>query len=94
MSADSPLFVDTNVLLYCYDGRDPSKQRGCQLWLDLLWQKGNGRLSWQVLNQFYVNATTKIGAPTATVRAAAETYGSVQVVRWTRRNGLSARRIR
>jgi predicted nucleic acid-binding protein len=74
MSADSLLFIDTNVLLYRYDTLDAAKQRSARQWLDLLWDRGDGRLSWQVLNEFYANATGKIGAPPAIIRAAAETY--------------------
>jgi predicted nucleic acid-binding protein len=74
MSADSLFFVDTNVLLYSLDSADPAKQQLARLWLDMLWECGGGRLSWQVLNEFYANAAGKIHAPAAIVRRAVETY--------------------
>jgi len=73
-AADNLLFVDTNVLLYNVDDRDPAKQRAAHLWLDTLWEWGNVRVSWQVLNEFYFNATKKIGAPQAVARRLMETY--------------------
>jgi predicted nucleic acid-binding protein len=68
------VFVDTNVLLYEVDGADPAKQLTCRRWLEALWQAGSARVSWQVLNEFYVNATRKAGAPAATCRRLVETY--------------------
>lgn len=100
MNADSLLFVDTNVLLYTLDSTDIDKQRSARLWLDVLWERGTGRLSWQVLNEFYVNATGKIRAPAAIVRRTVETYaewkpadftiGTMQSAwRWVDQAGLS-----
>ena len=54
------VFVDANVLIYSEDGRDPAKQQAALRWLDMLWQRGCGRLSSQTLAEFYVNATRKI----------------------------------
>lgn len=67
-------FIDTNVLLYEVATGDPAKQLAARRWLEALWQAGNARVSWQVLNEFYANATGKIGAPAATVRRLIETY--------------------
>lgn len=68
------LFVDTNVLIYNVDFADPFKQEAAHRWLDLLWDAGSGRISWQVINEFYVNATRRIGAPAPLVRRLVETY--------------------
>ncbi len=65
--ADS-VFVDTNVLLYSVDSRDASKRRRAQVWLDSFWRNVTGRLSWQVLHEFYANAVRKSGIPTADAR--------------------------
>lgn len=74
MIADNLFFTDTNVLLYLHDQRGPAKQRAAQEWTAALWERGAGRLSWQVLNEFYVNAVGKIGVPVRVARSAAETY--------------------
>src|SRR5579862_1172167 len=60
-SSGASYFVDTNVLLYSLDARDPQKQLQAAAWMDCLWASGAGRLSWQVLNEFYANAVRKMG---------------------------------
>src|SRR6187402_1082999 len=54
------VFVDSNVLIYSEDPTDRAKQDVALAWLDVLWQRRLGRLSTQVLNEFYVNVTRKI----------------------------------
>ena len=50
-----PVFVDTNVLIYALDPRNAAKQHAAQSWLARCWQERSGRVSTQVLNEFYVN---------------------------------------
>jgi predicted nucleic acid-binding protein len=76
MIADSLFFTDTNVLLYGHDQRNAAKRRAAQDWIGLLWERGAGRLSWQVLNEFYANAIGRIGAPARVARRTAEAYSS------------------
>ncbi len=57
------VFVDTNVLLYGEDGADPIKQARALDWLRALWLRRWGRVSTQVLNEFYANATRKLKPP-------------------------------
>jgi predicted nucleic acid-binding protein len=47
-------FVDANVLVYTFDPRNPEKHRRAMAWRDLLWQRGVGRTSAQVLSETYV----------------------------------------
>ena len=56
----APVFVDTNVLVYARDSSDPVKHRHARAWLELLWKHGLGRLSRQVLNEYYVTVTRKL----------------------------------
>ena len=58
-----PVFVDTNVLLYSEDAADAVKQARATAWLRELWLRRMGRISNQVLNEFYVNATRKLQPP-------------------------------
>lgn len=74
MSGAERFFVDTNVLLYSLDSADPQKQATATEWLKCLWADGAGCLSWQVLNEFYVNAIRKLGAPASKARAVIETF--------------------
>ena len=53
------VFVDTNVLLYVFDPADISKQNAAQAWREELWINRTGRISYQVLQEFYVKATKK-----------------------------------
>lgn len=58
-----PVFVDTNVLVYSRDPSDPAKQRRAAEWLASLWDSGTGRLSLQVLQEFYVTMVRKLNPP-------------------------------
>jgi predicted nucleic acid-binding protein len=54
------VFVDTNVLLYEWDTREPEKQARAIEWMRRLWESRRGRISYQVLTEFYVTATRKL----------------------------------
>ena len=54
------VFVDTNVLVYSRDASEPPKQKLAMEWMARLWRERTGRLSFQVLNEFYVTATKKL----------------------------------
>jgi predicted nucleic acid-binding protein len=71
MSAEGPYFVDTNVL-YVIDSACPEKRDRCKEWMSVLWEDGAGRTSWQVLKEFYCNATGKLRAQPKAVRPMVE----------------------
>jgi predicted nucleic acid-binding protein len=52
----APIFVDTNVLIYSLDSGNAAKQTAARQWRQFLWKSGRGRISFQVLQEFYVNA--------------------------------------
>src|SRR4030042_4734222 len=54
------IFVDTNVLVYTRDASEPRKQKQALDWMTHLWSTKTGRLSFQVLNEFYVTVTEKL----------------------------------
>ena len=57
------VFVDTNILIYAHDtDAGPKRQRAIAA-LKGLWESGNGRLSVQVLQDFYLNVTRKLTTP-------------------------------
>ena len=62
-------FVDTNVFLYAHDRDAGVKHTIARQTLIDLWNEGNGCLSTQVLQEFYVNATKKIPQPLETAVA-------------------------
>lgn len=72
MPVGEPMFVDTNVLLYAVDPSEMEKREAAIHWLDSLWPLGAGRLSWQVLNEFYSNLVAKFKIPKREARARVE----------------------
>jgi len=68
----SEVFVDTNVLLYAYDDTDPGKRDRARAWLTVCWQLRCGRVSTQVLNEFYSNARRRFATAISAGDARAE----------------------
>ena len=66
-------FVDTNLLLYSVDRSLPEKRGQARRWLACLWENAAGRLSWQVLHEFNVNAERKMGLDRPSARKTIET---------------------
>jgi predicted nucleic acid-binding protein len=56
-------FVDTNILVYAYDRGAGDKHVTAQQAVETLWEEGNGLLSTQVLQEFYVNVRRKARRP-------------------------------
>jgi len=54
------IFVDTNVLVYARDMRDKTKHKMAHEWLKFLWQSRRGRISVQVIQEYYVTVTQKL----------------------------------
>jgi len=72
MSADeSPVFVDTNVLVYAYDQSAGVKRDRALSLLNQLWSDSRGCVSVQVLQEFYVAITHKVKTPLAPEAASA-----------------------
>jgi len=57
------VFVDTNVLIYAHDRDAGLKHERAAGIVSDLWEKENGIISVQVLQEFYVNVTRKISKP-------------------------------
>jgi predicted nucleic acid-binding protein len=64
-----PVFVDTNVFIYALDAADLDKQRAARAWRAWLWRTRQGRVSYQVLQEFYVRVTQKAPAAKAAARS-------------------------
>jgi predicted nucleic acid-binding protein len=54
------VFVDTNVLVYARDASEPAKQPLAAAWIARLWHERTGRISMQVLSEYYVTVTRKL----------------------------------
>jgi len=77
----SRVFLDTNVLVYCYDRSEPLKQRVAFDLLDTLANSGTGVISAQVLSEFFVTVTRKISEPLTLEQAATRIKNFCQL--WT-----------
>jgi len=62
-------FVDTNILVYAYDRGAGDRHEKALSLIEQLWQKGNGTLSTQVLQEFYVNVRRKAQQPVTAEQA-------------------------
>lgn len=56
----APVFVDTNVLVYAVDQSAGDKHHASRRWMEALWQRRTGRLSVQVLQEYYSAVTRKL----------------------------------
>ena len=72
------VFVDTKVLISAEDGAGADKQHSALAWIERLWRARSGRLSTQVLNEFYVNVTRKLkpAMPQGDARARVRRYAA------------------
>ncbi|KNZ33591.1 MAG: twitching motility protein PilT [Methylibium sp. NZG] len=66
------IFLDTNVLLYGVDDRDLTKRDRARAWIVACWERRCGRISTQVLNEYYSNARRKFSSVIAGGDARAE----------------------
>lgn len=64
------VFVDSNVLIYAVDESNLKKHEAARLWRSELWRGHLGRISFQVLQEFYANIDRKW--PAAREQAQAE----------------------
>lgn len=72
MAAPALVFVDTTVLLHADDAGFAERYQQARAWLQALWLRRCGRLSVQVLNDYYVLATRRLMPPMAPGDARAE----------------------
>jgi predicted nucleic acid-binding protein len=56
----APIFVDTNVLVYAVDAGAGVMHTAARDWMTMLWERQTGRISVQVLQEFYVTVTRKL----------------------------------
>ena len=63
------IFVDTNVLVYTRDASTLEKQVQAAEWMSYLWRVGNGRLSMQVVTEYYSVVTKKLKPGMDSIRA-------------------------
>jgi predicted nucleic acid-binding protein len=80
--AETPTFVDTNVLVYAHDRSETDKHAIAVALLRQLWDARTGAISTQVLQEFYAVATSKqkLAMTPSEAREIVEQYGAWPVV--------------
>jgi predicted nucleic acid-binding protein len=73
-------FVDTNVLVYTDDGDSPAKQEASLALVERLRRERSGVVSTQVLQEYYVASTRKLGVDAELARRKVELFGGLDVV--------------
>ena len=58
----SKIFIDTNILIYSMDEFDLAKREKCRFLLKSTGKGFHGVISTQIMQEFYVTATKKLGA--------------------------------
>ncbi len=74
------IFIDTNVLVYTLDSHDPEKQKKCRDILKLLAKGNRIVISTQVMQEFYVVATKKLGVDGLTAKDILHSFLKFEIV--------------
>jgi predicted nucleic acid-binding protein len=73
-------FLDTNIIVYAQDADSPGKQRRSRELIEAVGRSGDGVVSTQVLQEFYVAATRKLGLPPLAAKAVLKTLSVFETV--------------
>jgi len=76
----SKIFVDTNILIYSMDEFDPVRQEMCRAVLKSLSNNLHGVTSTQVMQEFYVTATKKLGADPLLMKDVLHSFEQFEIV--------------
>ena len=74
------VFLDTNILTYAQDKDARDKQRRSRDAIARLAESGDGVVSTQVLQEFFVSATRKLGMPPLAAKAVLKTFSAFEIV--------------
>ena len=77
------VFLDANVLLYAQDKSVPAKNQKARTLVADLIRSGEGVISTQVLQEFYVAGTRKLGVPPLAAKAVLKTFNAFEIVQVT-----------
>jgi len=78
--SDGRSFLDTNVLVYTDDESSPEKKRRALELFAMLRRRRRGVLSTQVLQEYFVTATRKLGIEVEVARRKTEIFGRLHLV--------------
>jgi predicted nucleic acid-binding protein len=78
--SDGRSFLDTNVLVYTDDESSPEKKRRALELFATLRRRRKGVLSTQVLQEYFVTATRKLGVEVEVARRKTDIFGRLHLV--------------
>ncbi len=73
-------FIDTNIFVYAHDSGSPGKQARSREIISRLADSGDGVVSTQVIQEFYVATTRKLGVDPLVAKSVLKTFGAFEVV--------------
>ena len=73
-------FLDANILVYAQDRDSPAKRRRSRELIASLAEAGNGVISTQVLQEFYVAVTRKLGVAPLSAKSVMQTFKVFEIV--------------
>jgi predicted nucleic acid-binding protein len=76
----SKIFIDTNILVYTLDSKDPRKQAKARGIMRKVVNMHQPVISTQVLKEFYVVATTKMKADRIIVKNIIHNFSNIEIV--------------
>jgi len=76
----SKVFMDTNILVYSMDGSNLLKQQTCRRLLREAATQNTGVISTQVMQEFYVAATSKLRADPLIVKDILRSFERFEIV--------------
>lgn len=74
------VFLDANILVYAQDAGAPQKQRTSREVIAALAESGDGVISTQVMQEFFVAATRKIGVSPLVAKSVLKTFAVFEIV--------------
>lgn len=74
------VFLDANILVYAQDEASPDKHRRSREVIAQLADSGDGVISTQVMQEFFVAATCKLGVPPLAAKAVLKTFNVFEIV--------------
>ena len=79
----SKFFLDTNILLYTLDANDKSKQAKARKLIQTVTEQDILVISTQVLQEFYVASTTKLGVEPLLAKNIMRSFENMEIVQIT-----------
>lgn len=76
----SKIFIDTNILIYCLDPRDKKKQKKARQEVKKIEKEGQGVISTQILQEFFVASTKKLGVDPLEAKSILRSFLNFEVV--------------